>query len=225
MLTPEQLQAVKDFSDSMVANEYKNYQERNPERWLTITEEQKREHEEKQLESAKEFAEEILTQSGLYKKFCRGTFHPCNKNSRKLFERLYNVKLPQQAGETRKIIRGIIGEEWILEIEEQRRREEEQKQAEKEAAEFAEFENRVKIVLDKIKNDDMISGDELLDAIHYLKIDVPIRTKGAMNRISLINSYSSQSYPTKSKNPLPSSCYRVYRQIKESLEVDSVVKA
>lgn len=225
MLTPEQIKAVQEYSSKLVENEYKYQQERYPEFWLTITEEQKREHEEKQFESDKEFAEEILTQAGLYKRFCQGTFHPCNKNSRKLFERLYNVKLPPQAGEARKVIRGIIGEEWIRAIEEQRRREEEQKQAEKEAAEFAEFENRVKIVLDKIKNDDMISGDELLDAIHYLKIDVPIRTKGAINRISLINSYKSQYYPTKSKNPLPSSCYRVYRQIKESLEVDSVVKA
>lgn len=47
---------------------------------------------------------------------------------------------------------------------------------------------RLESIGDKIKNDEKISGREMLDYINYKKVEVPLRTKGLINRCGDINS-------------------------------------
>lgn len=217
MLTENQKVAANTYAQAMVKYEYERQQKHWPERWLTVTDEQKKEYETDWREDAEKLAELLLTKEGLYSKLLVGTFHPSNKNSRRLLESLYDVKLPPQNGMTREVVRELIGHDFINEkirIQTERIEQEERERQEKEEKEFQSY---IEPVLERIKRDECVNGDELLNACKHLEIDVPIRTKGAFSRIQQINSYQSRSYATRAKNPLPSSCYKFYRTCRQIL--------
>jgi hypothetical protein len=132
------------------------------------------------------------------------TFHPSNKRYREFFTLQTGVALPNGATATHDAISKWIGAERLQAHASQVEAERARVEGEKSAAESA----RLAAIVEKIKRDEPIDGDSLIDACRFLGIEVHPRTAGTLRkRVVSINSSTARI----TGKGLSNEPYRLYR--------------
>lgn len=95
-------------------------------------------------------------------------------------------------------------------IELEKKKEEIEKEKEQEEKRYVEYIDSLKM---KVKNDEQISGSDLVELAKYLKIDIHGRTAGYLKKnVVGVNSYTAKVLGRKSYSQ-----FDIYKQVKESL--------
>lgn len=76
---------------------------------------------------------------------------------------------------------------------------------------------RICDIKSKIKNNELVSGRELLDVANNIKFNIPLRTKGLINRCVNINSTNLSYYKTDKPVKDGTNVYKAYIKIKDLL--------
>jgi len=109
--------AIEAYAQSLLASEIDHTKQYAPHKLAMLTDEMKENYLAKMREKGREVADKITDKDGLLAMHERGTFHPSNKRSRRLFEQVTGKKLPGTVAGTDAVIRGTIGHDHVAEHE------------------------------------------------------------------------------------------------------------
>ena len=143
-----------------------------------------------------------------------GMLHPSNRWSRRLFTGLTGLPLPSGVKESRLAVVDYLGQDvycnYIQGLQDARDAKEEAKRQ----AEAQEVAERVRAILDKIRENQQVDGDELVVAANAVGVHVHPRTVGTLRkRVYWITSDRAAMVGKR----LPNSVYQVYRAVQAEL--------
>jgi hypothetical protein len=181
-LTPNQHAAVEQFAQSRYDDEMAYYREYRAEQLAKITPEQLAEYKEKLRSEAHQWVEIILDPDRMMERHSKGFLHPSNKNWRALFTAFTGVELPNTVAGTDAAFRKYIGHERYEAFLQGRRDEREAKEQQRLADKAAERQKRIDAIAAKVKQGEYVSGDDLVDLLRHLEIDIHPRTVGTLRK-------------------------------------------
>lgn len=168
------------------------------------------------------FAQSVLAVDNEFvKRYRQGNLHPCNKISRKLFEGLTGLKLPDTVSGTESVVRQYCGgalEAYDAAVKAAR------DEAERQEAHKAESERleRLATLSRAVRDGEPIDGEGFVDLAEANGITFSPATKGMIRRRVARLSIEGDnvrvaSYQTKSKSPLPPVVWSEFRRLYATL--------
>lgn len=211
-MSPEQ-----EYANSFINQEYKHVQEKRPDKWAALTQEKKDEFEQNWLNRAIHLRLSIENKSlEVLDRIDNGLFHPDNKVSRRLFERVTGIDLPATVGKTMAVVENWAGQALI-----DHRNAKLEAQKEKERAELEQEqkikEERMGVLGKKVLANQNLNGPELVELAQYFNLKLHPRTVGMIrDKVTWVNSEQGQG-----RNVTTSSPIQVYRDI-QTILLDSL---
>lgn len=213
MLNETQTKLATEIGQEMFDEDMASYTE---EQLSRVSKEQIESHRQNMIQSQIERAKEFLNPEDLISRLRMGALDPRNKHWRKLFTGLTGVKLPRTVKGTVAAVREHIGAERYDQILADRKAKvEAKKQAEREKREAKqrEWEEEIRVELaERLKADEPLNGEEIVDAAKLFGLKLHPRTVGMFrNRVVSIQANTARA----SGGHLPTSAYKTYRQLQE----------
>lgn len=165
---------------------------------------------------AGELIEAIESKELLYRTWLHGRFHPSNKNSRKLFEALTGVKLPQRVRDTALAIKKFLGLDWVEthEAEIQSMRDAQQRERQLQLAE--QQRERLDKLIDSMPC--KLSGDQLVELCRHVGLEQHPRTIGSARNVHSIEMVGSSLRYSIPRGKNAKSACAMYRHLMEHIE-------
>jgi len=215
-LTQEQIEIATEFADAMVAIAIDNAEKRGAMEKYTQEEIDKEiaEYREREIELQKQTVSDLLTQEGVWKKWKRGGFHPSNKHSRKMLERLYGVSLPKGVSDSREAVRGIIGIAYCNQKEDEIIAEQKAKQEKAKEIEEKERKENLERIENAISNNEGIDGEDLYEIAKDLGFSIHPRTIGTLRE--RVVSIRDSGVRFRGKD-IPDSIFDLFREVQKTV--------
>lgn len=208
---------IDKLAQDRIDEEYAYWQEHNPDKLATATEEIKREYEERTRRQLRELAQGIADKSPEFvKRVAQGFLHPSNKRLRKLFCAVTGLTLPSTVKGTSEVAQRYLGDR----LTDYRNAQEKERQDRIDAENAKTQERRTKHVAEltvKCAADDPLTAEELLTLARALSVPVHPRTAGAIrHHVVTITSAAASVY--KRKNRPPQTIYSVYGACQQAIQ-------
>lgn len=200
----------------VIEEEYTRRASSNPERFASVSMEDKRKYEDGIIEGWRSYARDMLAKSPeLVRRVASGQLHPSNRRSRRLFTAVTGIDLPQTVAGTMKVASDYLGDLLTQFYADRDAKIMAAKKAERTKSE-AKHRALIEGLSAKCRADDCLSPDDVLKLAKHLSIEVHPRTAGAMRRhVVTMNSHQARVY--KRATRCPQSIYVVYSQCRDKL--------
>jgi hypothetical protein len=166
--------------------------------------------------SARELIEAIESKELLYRTWIHGRFHPSNKHSRKLFENLTGVKLPQRVGETALAIKQFLGLGWVETHEAEIQAKRDAQRRERQLQLVEQQRQRLSKLIDSMPC--KVSGEQLVELARHVGLEHHPRTIGSARNVHSIEMVGGALRYSILRSKNAKSACDMYRQLMEHIE-------